>query len=100
MAERLGRRSKLDLGLCGDVRETIRALLPLVKPVARTLTDVPIGPLDGDSEDSEGSTVRGVAEETEDPPSDNTSGCAPGGEVAGKVKVATTEPFVATFWPL
>jgi pyruvate dehydrogenase (quinone) len=31
-AERLGRRSKLDLGLCGDVRETIRALLPLVKP--------------------------------------------------------------------
>jgi pyruvate dehydrogenase (quinone) len=32
-AERLGRRSKLDLGLCGDVRETIRALLPLVQPV-------------------------------------------------------------------
>jgi pyruvate dehydrogenase (quinone) len=32
-AERLGRRSKLDLGLCGDVRETIRALLSLVKPV-------------------------------------------------------------------
>jgi len=31
-AERLGRRSKLELGLCGDVRETIRALLPLVKP--------------------------------------------------------------------
>jgi pyruvate dehydrogenase (quinone) len=30
-AERLGRRSKLDLGLCGDVRETIKALLPLVK---------------------------------------------------------------------
>jgi pyruvate dehydrogenase (quinone) len=29
-AERLGRRSKLDLGLCGDVKETIRALLPLV----------------------------------------------------------------------
>jgi pyruvate dehydrogenase (quinone) len=29
-AERLGRRSKLDLGLCGDVRETIKALLPLV----------------------------------------------------------------------
>ena len=26
--ERLGRRSKLDLGLCGDVRETIKALLP------------------------------------------------------------------------
>jgi pyruvate dehydrogenase (quinone) len=31
-AERLGRRSKLDLGLCGDVRETIKALLPLVQP--------------------------------------------------------------------
>jgi pyruvate dehydrogenase (quinone) len=31
-AERLGRRSKLDLGLCGDVRDTIQALLPLVKP--------------------------------------------------------------------
>jgi pyruvate dehydrogenase (quinone) len=30
--ERLGRRSKLDLGLCGDVRETIKALLPLVEP--------------------------------------------------------------------
>ena len=30
-AERLGRRSKLDLGLCGDARETIRALLPLMK---------------------------------------------------------------------
>jgi len=29
--ERLGRRSKLDLGLCGDVRETIKALLPLVE---------------------------------------------------------------------
>ncbi len=28
--ERLGRRSKLDLGLCGDVRETIRCLLPHV----------------------------------------------------------------------
>src|SRR4029077_12342502 len=27
-AERLGRRSKLDLGLCGDVKDTIRALLP------------------------------------------------------------------------
>src|SRR5262249_54268418 len=25
-----GRRSKLDLGLCGDVRETIRCLLPLL----------------------------------------------------------------------
>ncbi len=31
-AERLGRRSKLDLGLCGDVRDTIQALLPLVQP--------------------------------------------------------------------
>jgi pyruvate dehydrogenase (quinone) len=31
-AERLGRRSKLDLGLCGDVGDTIRPLLPLVKP--------------------------------------------------------------------
>jgi pyruvate dehydrogenase (quinone) len=31
-AEHLGRRSKLDLGLCGDVRETIKALLPLVEP--------------------------------------------------------------------
>jgi pyruvate dehydrogenase (quinone) len=30
-AERLGRRSKLDLGLCGDVRETLTALLPLVE---------------------------------------------------------------------
>jgi pyruvate dehydrogenase (quinone) len=29
-AERLGRRSRLDLGLCGDVRETIRCLLPLL----------------------------------------------------------------------
>jgi pyruvate dehydrogenase (quinone) len=39
-AERLGRRSRLDLGLCGDVRETIRALLPLVKPAAdRTYLD-------------------------------------------------------------
>ena len=31
-AERLGRRSKLDLGLCGDVRDTIRALLPHIEP--------------------------------------------------------------------
>jgi pyruvate dehydrogenase (quinone) len=39
-AERLGRRSKLDLGLCGDIGETIRALLPLVKPAAdRTFLD-------------------------------------------------------------
>jgi pyruvate dehydrogenase (quinone) len=30
-AERLGRRSRLDLGLCGDVRDTLRALLPLVE---------------------------------------------------------------------
>jgi pyruvate dehydrogenase (quinone) len=30
-AERLGRRSKLDLGLCGDVRETVRCLLPLLE---------------------------------------------------------------------
>jgi pyruvate dehydrogenase (quinone) len=30
-AERLGRRSKLDLGLCGDVRDTIQALMPLVE---------------------------------------------------------------------
>src|SRR5450432_504736 len=29
--ERLGRRCKLDLGLVGDVKETINALLPLVK---------------------------------------------------------------------
>jgi pyruvate dehydrogenase (quinone) len=39
-AERLGRRSKLDLGLCGDIRETIRALFPLVKPSTdRTFLD-------------------------------------------------------------
>jgi pyruvate dehydrogenase (quinone) len=39
-AERLGRRSKLDLGLCGDVRETILALLPLIKPKSdRTFLD-------------------------------------------------------------
>jgi pyruvate dehydrogenase (quinone) len=31
-AERLGRRSKLDLGLCGDVKATLGALLPLVEP--------------------------------------------------------------------
>jgi pyruvate dehydrogenase (quinone) len=30
--ERLGRRSRLDLGLCGDVGETIRALLPKLAP--------------------------------------------------------------------
>ncbi len=39
-AERLGRRSKLDLGLCGDVRDTIRALLPHVQPKSdRTFLD-------------------------------------------------------------
>ncbi len=31
-AENLGRRSRLDLGLWGDVRETINALLPLLQP--------------------------------------------------------------------
>jgi pyruvate dehydrogenase (quinone) len=30
-AERLGRRSKLDLGLCGHVRETLLALLPRIQ---------------------------------------------------------------------
>ena len=30
-AERLGRRSKLDLGLCGNVRDTIAAVLPLIE---------------------------------------------------------------------
>jgi pyruvate dehydrogenase (quinone) len=30
-AERLGRRAKLDLGLCGDVGDTLRALLPLLE---------------------------------------------------------------------
>lgn len=29
--ESLGRRAKLDLGLCGDVKDTLQALLPLVK---------------------------------------------------------------------
>jgi len=39
-AERLGRRSKLDLGLCGDVRDTIQALLPHVEPRSdRTFLD-------------------------------------------------------------
>ncbi|HEY1785065.1 MAG TPA: ubiquinone-dependent pyruvate dehydrogenase [Pirellulales bacterium] len=39
-AERLGRRSRLDLGLCGDVRDTIEALLPLLKPKTdRTFLD-------------------------------------------------------------
>src|SRR6266516_4215724 len=31
-AENLGRRSRLDLGLWGEIRETINALLPLVRP--------------------------------------------------------------------
>ena len=31
-AERLGRRSRLDLGLMGDVKTTLGALLPLLKP--------------------------------------------------------------------
>ena len=30
--ERLGRRSKLDLGLCGDVKATIDCLLPRLRP--------------------------------------------------------------------
>ena len=30
--ERLGRRSKLDLGLCGDIRDTLTALHPLISP--------------------------------------------------------------------
>lgn len=30
-AERLGRRAKLELGLSGDIKETLRALLPLLK---------------------------------------------------------------------
>jgi pyruvate dehydrogenase (quinone) len=39
-AERLGRRSKLDLGLCGDVRDTIQALLPHVESKSdRTFLD-------------------------------------------------------------
>jgi pyruvate dehydrogenase (quinone) len=39
-AERLGRRSKLDLGLCGDVGDTLRALLPLLEAKAdRTFLD-------------------------------------------------------------
>jgi pyruvate dehydrogenase (quinone) len=33
-AERLGRRSRLDLGLCGDVKATLQALLPLAEPRA------------------------------------------------------------------
>jgi len=30
-AERLGRRARLDLGLCGDIGDTVRALLPLLE---------------------------------------------------------------------
>jgi pyruvate dehydrogenase (quinone) len=38
--EYLGRRYRLDLGLCGDVRETLRALLPALKPRSdRTFLD-------------------------------------------------------------
>ena len=38
--ENLGRRSKLDLGLCGDVGETIRALLPMIEAKSdRTFLD-------------------------------------------------------------
>ena len=43
-AERLGRRCKLDLGLCGDVGDTLRALLPLVQPqVDRSFLDGMLG---------------------------------------------------------
>ena len=30
--ERLGRRAKLDMGLCGDIKHTLQALLPLLSP--------------------------------------------------------------------
>ncbi len=30
--ERIGRRAKVDLGMCGDIKTTINALLPLLKP--------------------------------------------------------------------
>jgi pyruvate dehydrogenase (quinone) len=43
-AERLGRRSKLDLGLCGDVSDTIRALLPRLEPKSdRAFVDAMLG---------------------------------------------------------
>ncbi|MBK0377794.1 thiamine pyrophosphate-dependent enzyme [Mucilaginibacter segetis] len=29
--ERLGRRAKVDMGLCGDVKDTLKALLPIIK---------------------------------------------------------------------
>src|SRR5262245_23761315 len=39
-SERLGRRARLDLGLCGDVRDTLQALLPLVeRKVDRSFLD-------------------------------------------------------------
>jgi pyruvate dehydrogenase (quinone) len=42
--ENLGRRSKLDLGLWGDVGETIRALLPLIKAKSdRSFLDAMLG---------------------------------------------------------
>lgn len=31
-AERIGRRAKVDLGLCGDVKSTLQALLPMLQP--------------------------------------------------------------------
>lgn len=31
-AERIGRRAKVDLGLCGDVKATLQALLPMLQP--------------------------------------------------------------------
>jgi pyruvate dehydrogenase (quinone) len=42
--ERLGRRSKLDLGIWGDVRETLQALLPMVNQRAdRNFLDTTLG---------------------------------------------------------
>jgi pyruvate dehydrogenase (quinone) len=42
--ENLGRRSKLDLGLCGDVGETLRALLPMIETKSdRTFLDAMLG---------------------------------------------------------
>lgn len=32
--ERLGRRAKVDIGLCGDVKTTLQALMPLLQPKA------------------------------------------------------------------
>lgn len=31
-ADRLGRRAKVDIGLCGDVKTTLKALIPMLKP--------------------------------------------------------------------